>query len=549
MEDDTVTKVTNNMDGGNKPKTIIIASLIVLLIIIIAIWIYLFVIKDSNNKENIDGEVSNSDSYYQLNNNNLDDFDLYFMQLENNNENMIYSPLSIKYALAMLSDGANGATKEQIDNIIGGYTPRSYNNSENMSFANGLFVKDTYEDSINNSYVNLVASKYNAEVIIDSFASASTLNNWISDKTFGLITNITDDVSHLDFMLVNALAIDMEWVEKIQSENVDYNVEFPHEKQEDSEYDYQYGFHVYALNTADYYDLEFEGIDYKVKSAEIGAVANKYDIINTLGEDEIRKVVTEAFEKYQTENPGTIYDISGNVIDDFDAWLDEYIDELDSNYNHVSSSTDFLFYVDENTKVFAKDLKEYDGTTLQYVEIMPTNEDLSEYIKNMSADSINELLNNLKSIELDSFSNGVITELTGYIPMFKMDYELDLIDNLKELGITSVFDESADLSNISDNAYITDAKHSANIEFSNDGIKAAAATMIGGAGAANGPFFDYYFEVPIETIDLTFDRPFMYLIRDKETGEVWFAGCVYEPVDISEYEAELEEYMNDYFNN
>ena len=41
MEDDTVTKVTNNKDGGNKPKTIIIASLIVLLIIIIAIWAFL----------------------------------------------------------------------------------------------------------------------------------------------------------------------------------------------------------------------------------------------------------------------------------------------------------------------------------------------------------------------------------------------------------------------------------------------------------------------------------------------------------------------------
>ena len=66
---------------------------IVLLIIIIAIWIYLFVIKDSNNKENIDGEVSNSDSYYQLNNNNLDDFDLYFMQLENNNENILINIL------------------------------------------------------------------------------------------------------------------------------------------------------------------------------------------------------------------------------------------------------------------------------------------------------------------------------------------------------------------------------------------------------------------------------------------------------------------------
>ena len=31
------------------------------------------------------------------------------------------------------------------------------------------------------------------------------------------------------------------------------------------------------------------------------------------------------------------------------------------------------------------------------------------------------------------------------------------------------------------------------------------------------------------TIDLDFDKPYMYIIRDKSTGEVWFAGTVYEP--------------------
>ena len=553
-------EVTNeqNKKRGNKKKTIIIVCIIVLLVIIAAVCIYFFLIRKSDNEENNNNnevnnetEVINTNSPYKLTSNGLEPFDLYFMQLENNGQNKVYSPLSIKYALAMLSEGANGATKEQIDNIIGKYTARKYNNSDNMSFANGLFIKDTYQDSIKSSYINTVASKYNADVIIDSFRNADTLNSWVSDKTFNLITNITYDISYLDFILVNALAIDMEWVEKIQSEHEIYSVNFPHEKANDENYDYMYSFYIYGLNTTDYNRLEFEGVDYEVKSAQIGAIANNYDIINILGEDSIKQTVREAFEQYQEENPGTVKDRYGREISDFDSWFDNYyIKELGSNYGHISSSTDFEFYVDDNTKVFAKDLKEYDGTNLQYVGIMPTNENLDNFIENMNASDINTLINNLKPIELDSFKEGYVTEITGYIPMFKMDYELDLINDLKELGITSVLDKSADLSNITnDNAYITDAKHSANIEFSNDGIKAAAATIVGGAGDATGPFFDYYFEVPIETIDLTFNRPFMYLIRDKETGEVWFAGCVYEPIDISEYEAELEEYMNDYFNN
>lgn len=547
-------EVTNeqNKKGGNKKKTIIIC-IIVLLVIIAAVCIYFFLIRKSDNEENNNNnevnnetEVINTNSPYKLTSNGLEPFDLYFMQLENNGKNKVYSPLSIKYALAMLSEGANGATKEQIDNIIGEYSARKYNNSDNMSFANGLFIKDTYKDSIKSSYINTVASKYNADVIIDSFKNADTLNSWISDKTFNLITNITDDIS--DFILVNALAIDMEWVEKIQREHGIYTVKFPHESVDNE--NRMYGFSVYGLDTADYHRLEFEGVDYEVKSVEIGAIANNYDIINILGEDNIRQTVREAFEQYKSENPGTVYDYSRREITDFDTWFDTYyIKELENNFGHVSSSTDFEFYIDDNTKVFAKDLKEYDGTTLQYIGIMPTNTSLDNFIENMEASDINTLINNLKPMELSSFKEGYITEITGYIPMFKMDYELDLISDLKTLGITSVFDKSAQLSNItSDKAYITDASHSANIEFSNDGIKAAAATIVGGAGDATDPNFDYFFEIPIEKIDLTFDKPFMYLIRDKETGEIWFAGTVYEPIDMAEYEEEYEQYSEQYFN-
>ena len=51
------------------------------------------------------------------------------------------------------------------------------------------------------------------------------------------------------------------------------------------------------------------------------------------------------------------------------------------------------------------------------------------------------------------------------------------------------------------------------------------------------------YDVPVEEIDLTFDKPYMFIIRDKESGEVWFAGTVYEPLSLEE-EPMLEEYKS-----
>jgi len=214
--------------------------------------------------------------------------------------------------------------------------------------------------------------------------------------------------------------------------------------------------------------------------------------------------------------------------------MEKYIAELKDNYEHISSSTDFEFYTDEDTKVFAKDLKTYNDTTLQYIGIMPTTKTLSDYIKNTNAEKLNTLIGNLKSIKLANFKDGVITRITGYVPMFKFDYKLNLVKDLNTLGITDVFDkEKANLSKLSSaDAYINDARHQANIEFSNEGIKAAAATSMGGAGSV-GCWFDYRFDVPVEEIDLTFDKPYMFIIRDKNSGEVWFMGSVYEPTKFT----------------
>ena len=133
--------------------------------------------------------------------------------------------------------------------------------------------------------------------------------------------------------------------------------------------------------------------------------------------------------------------------------------------------------------------------------------------------------------------------------MFKFDYKLDLIGDLKKLGITSIFDpEKADLSNLTtEKSFISDALHQSTIEFSNSGIKAAAVTMMGGAGGGECGF-DYIFKIPedrIEKIDLTFNRPFLFLIVDKNTKEVWFTGSVYQPSEYEEYQKNVK-YKDDW---
>lgn len=517
-----VKKNLNQSKKKSNKLTIILSVLIVL--VLAGAGIYFFILKKDNTPSTSGtSEVKKENKYsqYQLKGNTLEDFDLYFMQLENNNKNMIYSPLSIKYALELLNEGADGDTKEQITNILGSYTNKKYSNNQNMSFANALFVRNDFKDNINQSYIDTLKNTYNAEVVYDDFKTPKKINNWVSNKTYNLINNLYDNINDQDFILANALGIDMEWVKKIQADNYEdsYTVSFDHEN---------FNMYVGSLDEADYSELAFKNLNYKAKATKFGAVINKYDIISELGEANIRKTVNQAYQKWLTSD-----EYCGDEFDNtFD--IEKYIAELKDNYEHISSSTDFEFYTDDDIKVFAKDLKTYNGTTLQYIGIMPTTNSLSDYIKNTNAENLNTLIGNLKSIKLANFKDGVITRITGYVPMFKFDYQLDLVKDLNTLGITDVFDkEKANLSKLSSaDVYINDARHQANIEFSNEGIKAGAATAMGGAGSV-GCWFDYRYDVPVEDIDLTFDKPYMFIIRDKNSGEVWFMGSVYEPTKFT----------------
>ena len=464
----------------------------------------------SHNNEQVETVIDNSGQ----------DFDLRILKLENRSENFIYSPLSIKYCLSMLSDGAGGSTKEQLDNLIGSYVPKSYTNSENLSLANMIVVKDTLENKVNDSFLETIKEKYNAEFELDSFTDLANINNWISNNTFNMINNYIDSFNpELKFLIINALAIDMEWVNKLQ-EMFDYNP--AHE---------QYFTFVRDYSEDSYPIFAFNGSN--AKGTNFTAVANKYDIIDDLGEDNIRETVANDLRESLNENSDLLQAMSslygtGDSETVINNYLEEYMNEISQNYGYYGESTDFYYYIDDSINAFAKDLKEYDGTQFQFVAIMPTNEKLSSYIDSKSNEDINNIINSLKAPSYDDFEEGYITEIKGLFPTFSFTYDLNLDDDLKKIGVTDIFDiNKANLCNIiSDEAISVETKHKSTIDLSNEGIKASAITLGGGLGAAG--FYDYIFEVPVKTIELNFDKPFLFLIRNKDTNEIWFVGTLYE---------------------
>jgi len=86
------------------------------------------------------------------------------------------------------------------------------------------------------------------------------------------------------------------------------------------------------------------------------------------------------------------------------------------------------------------------------------------------------------------------------------------------------FSGSADFSGMTSNKdlFIGDVIHKAFVSVDETGTEAAAATAVVMVTSAPGP-------KPKEPVTVTIDRPFIFLIRDIETGAILFIGRVVNP--------------------
>jgi serpin B len=109
------------------------------------------------------------------------------------------------------------------------------------------------------------------------------------------------------------------------------------------------------------------------------------------------------------------------------------------------------------------------------------------------------------------------------MPKFDFESSFDLAGTLAAMGMPDAFTEFADFSGMTGNRdlLISAVVHKAFVSVDEEGTEAAAATAVV-VGPTSAP-------EPVEPAELTIDRPFIFLIRDSETGAILFLGRVLNP--------------------
>lgn len=131
----------------------------------------------------------------------------------------------------------------------------------------------------------------------------------------------------------------------------------------------------------------------------------------------------------------------------------------------------------------------------------------------------------LASLDLEHLTSGPAEfDLDLKLPRFNLDFSASLVEYLKKMGMDVAFHyPEADFKPMgSSDFYISDVIHKTRLEVDEKGTVASAATaVIMRAGSAMSQ--------PREKKTLIFDRPFVALIGDAQTGAVLFAGVIEDP--------------------
>ena len=108
------------------------------------------------------------------------------------------------------------------------------------------------------------------------------------------------------------------------------------------------------------------------------------------------------------------------------------------------------------------------------------------------------------------------------MPKFDVDSQQKLIPGLRAMGITDVFNQAAaDFSSFTDApVYAEDVQHAARVVVDEEGVLAAAYTVMLNCGCAPSD--------NQEEIDFILDRPFLFAITGMDNLPL-FAGVVAEP--------------------
>lgn len=165
----------------------------------------------------------------------------------------------------------------------------------------------------------------------------------------------------------------------------------------------------------------------------------------------------------------------------------------------------FLNYQSNSEYILAE--LPYDAGQLSFLMLMPIADSLQNFIQEMDATKFNEILVQSNQGDVDL-----------WMPKLKIKSAVQLDESLKKLGMVAAFDpQQADFSGIDagNHLYIGQVLHQAFIDVDESGTEAAAATAI---------LMQRKGMKPIDSPQLKFDHPFLFIVRDRLSGTILFLG-------------------------
>jgi serpin B len=153
----------------------------------------------------------------------------------------------------------------------------------------------------------------------------------------------------------------------------------------------------------------------------------------------------------------------------------------------------------------------YAGDTAAMDIFLPDEGNFEGFESALSSDLLNETINGMQP-----------ASLMLSMPKFTFEGQFNLSHTLKSMGTVDAFDpDRANFSGMTarNDLFISDVIHKAFVTVDEEGTEAAAATAV---------IVDVT-SARISELSLTIDRPFIFIIRDKPSGQILFIGRVLDP--------------------
>lgn len=292
--------------------------------------------------------------------------------------------------------------------------------------------------------------------------------------------------------------------------------------------------------------VQYKDIDPKVEIALANSIWTrsgfepKESFIKTLGEWYAATAKALDFNKQE-------------AIDEINNWVKKNTKDKIESIVDYPISRDVIMYLinatyfkgiwtDEFNPENTKERSFYDGDNIEKKHDFMYRHDDFSYLENNDFQAVrlpygeNERLNmyvflpkdNLKSfinkLNYENWNNWMVDfkskEGNLYLPKIKIEYEKNLNEYLKSLGMNLAFTGQANFENIDRNILISRVLHKTFVEVNEEGTEAAAVTAIDvGRG---------YVE-PEEIFSMEVNKPYFFVIRDDEIGENLFMGVINNP--------------------